>query len=178
MNETSWLYGYFEISMSFPPVAGMWPALWLENEAATTSYVPTASSTHSYGELDMIEWQSQTPNTYNGTIHDWYGTSSVSDQQNNDGSNTATFPMGTNLAAYNTYGVLWTPTEIVWYFNNEEMIAATAANYPQAFSTFNASPMYLMLSNQPGSNWGGSGSVEPSAETVMKVQWVHVWQSP
>jgi beta-glucanase (GH16 family) len=175
-NNTSWTHGYIEVSMSFPPVTGIWPALWLENNPATTSYVPTAESSHAYAELDMIEWQSQIPNTFNGHIHDWVGSGSVSDVQNNDSDSTATFPVGTNLADYNTYGVLWTPTQISWWFNNKLMFTATSTQYPTAFATINASPMYLMLSNQPGSNWGGSGSVHPSAETIMKVQWVHVWQ--
>jgi hypothetical protein len=176
-NNTSWTHGYIEISMAFPVVTGIWPALWLENNTATTSYVPTSSSVHDYGELDIFEWQSQIPNTFNGHIHDWTNTSgSVSDAQNNDNNSTASFPSGTNLANFNTYGVLWTPTQISWYFNNKLLFTATSSQYPEAFAQFNAGPMYLMLGNQPGTNWGGSGSVNPSAATNMQVQWVHVWQ--
>jgi hypothetical protein len=176
-NNTSWTHGYIEISMAFPPVTGIWPALWLENNTATTSYVPTSSSIHDYGELDIFEWQSQIPNTFNGHIHDWTNASgSVSDAQNNDNNSTANIPSGTNLAAFNTYGVLWTPTQISWYFNNQLLFTATSSQYPAAFAQFNSGPMYLMLGNQPGTNWGGSGSVKPSAATNMQVQWVHIWQ--
>jgi beta-glucanase (GH16 family) len=174
-NTTSWLHFYVEISMSFPPTTGVWPALWLENNAATTSYVPKESSTHHYGELDVFEWQSQSPGVFNGTIHDWSG-SPVKDVESNNGHNTANLPSGTKLADYNTYGVLWTETEIQWYFNNKLLLSATSSTYPAAFAILNASPMYLMLGNQAGSNWGGSGSKDPTSETVMKVQWVHVWQ--
>jgi beta-glucanase (GH16 family) len=173
-NYTSWTHGYIEVSMAFPPVSGIWPALWMENNTATTSYVPTASSTHTYGELDIFEWQSQIPTTFNGHIHDWTGSGSMTDAQNNDNNSTAIVPSGTNFADYNTYGILWTPTEIDWYFNNKLLFTATSSQYPEAFATFNSSPMYLMLGNQPGSNWGSGAG--PSAATNMTVAWVHVWQ--
>jgi beta-glucanase (GH16 family) len=146
----------------------------MENNTATTSYVPTASSTHTYGELDIFEWQSQIPTTFNGHIHDWTGSGSMTDAQNNDNNSTAIVPSGTNFADYNTYGILWTPTEIDWYFNNKLLFTATSSQYPEAFATFNSSPMYLMLGNQPGSNWGSGAG--PSAATNMTVAWVHVWQ--
>jgi len=176
-NNTSWTHGYIEVSMAFPPVTGIWPALWLENNTATTSYVPTSSSVHDYGELDIMEWQSQIPNTFSGHIHDWTNASgSLKDAQNNNSNSTANFPSGTNLANFNTYGILWTPTQISWYFNNKLLFTATSSQYPEAFAQFNSGPMYLMLGNQTGTNWGGSGSVSPSAATNMTVQWVHVWQ--
>jgi hypothetical protein len=173
LNNTSWTHGYFEISMSFPPVTGIWPGLWMESNSATTSYVPTSSSTHDFVELDIFEWQSQIPSTFNGHIHDW---ADGTDIQNNDSNSVATLPAGTNLADYNTYGVLWTSTEVVWYFNNQALFTAKASDYAETFGVMNASPMYLMISNGPGSNWGGSGSQSPTSEVVMKVQWVHVWQ--
>ena len=176
-NNTSWTHGYIEVSMAFPPVTGIWPALWLENNTATTSYVPTSSSVHDYGELDIMEWQSQIPNTFSGHIHDWTNASgSLKDAQNNNSNSTANFPSGTNLANFNTYGILWTPTQISWYFNNKLLFTATSSQYPEAFAQFNSGPMYLMLGNQTGTNWGGSGSVSPSAATNMRVQWVHIWQ--
>jgi hypothetical protein len=176
-NNTSWTHGYIEISMAFNPVKGSWPALWMESNTATTSYVPNPSSVHDYGELDIFEWQSQIPNTFNGHIRDWTNASGpVMDAQDNDSSSTASLPSGANLSDFNTYGVLWTPTQISWYFNNQLVLTATSGQYPDAFAELNAGPMYLMLSNQAGSNWGRSGSVTPSAATNMQVQWVHVWQ--
>jgi serralysin len=175
LSNTSWQYGYIEVSMAFPPVTGIWPAIWMESDTATTSYVPTESN-HSYSEVDIFVWQSQIPNTLNGGIHTWVAApgAHVSDVQNNDGHNTASFPRGTNVGNFNTYGVLWTSSQISWYFNNTLVFSATASQYPQAFSVLNSGPMYLMLSNQAGANWQ-VGNSHPTSTADMKVQWVHVW---
>ena len=175
LSNTSWQYGYIEVSMAFPPVMGIWPAIWMESDTATTSYVPTESN-HSYSAVDIFVWQSQTPNTFNGVIHTWVAAAGAqgSDVQNNNGHNTASFPSGTNLGNFNTYGLLWTSSQISWYFNNTLVFSATASQYPQAFSVLNSGAMYLMLSNQAGANWQVGKSL-PTSTADMKVQWVHVW---
>jgi hypothetical protein len=175
LSNTSWQYGYIEVSMAFPPVTGAWPAIWMENNTATTSYVPTAGA-HSYSEVDIFEWQSQIPTSFNGHIHTWVAAAGtqVSDTQNNDSNSTAAVPSGTNLANFNTYGLLWTPTQVSWYFNNKLLFTATSSTYPKAFAVLNTGPMYLMLSNQVGTNWQ-LGNSQPTATSDMKVQWVHVW---
>jgi hypothetical protein len=175
LSNTSWQYGYIEVSMAFPPVTGIWPAIWMESDTATTSFVPTESN-HSYSEVDIFVWQSQIPNTFNGGIHTLVAAAGahVSDVQNTDGHNTANFPSGTNLGNFNTYGVLWTSSQISWYFNNTLVFSATASQYPQAFSVLKSGPMYLMLSNQAGANWQ-VGNSHPTSTADMKVQWVHVW---
>jgi beta-glucanase (GH16 family) len=98
----------------------------------------------------------------------------VTDTQNNDTNSTATVPSGTNLANYHTYGLLWTPTTLSWYFDNKLLFTATSTTYPKAFAVLNAGPMYLMLSNQVGTNWK-LGSSPPTAAVNMTTQWVHVW---
>jgi hypothetical protein len=175
LSNTSWQYGYIEVSMAFPPVTGAWPAIWMENNTATTSYVPTAGA-HSYSEVDIFEWQSQIPTSFNGHIHTWVAAAGtqVSDTQNNDSNSTAAVPSGTNLANFNTYGLLWTPTQVSWYFNNKLLFTATSSTYPKAFAVLNTGPMYLMLSNQVGTNWQ-LGNSQPTATSDMRVQWVHVW---
>jgi hypothetical protein len=174
-SNTSWQYGYIEVSAAFPPVTGEWPAIWLQSNTATTSYVPKAGA-HSYSEVDIFAWQSQIPTTFNGHIHTWVAAAGaqVSDAQNNDTNSTASFPNGTNLGNFNTYGVLWTSSQVSWYFNNTLLFSATASQYPQAFSVLNAGPMYLMLSNQAGANWQ-VGNSDPTSTADMKVEWVHVW---
>jgi Glycosyl hydrolases family 16 len=175
LSNTSWQYGYIEVSMAFPPVTGAWPAIWMESDTATTSYVPTESN-HSYSQVYIFAWQSQIPNTFNGGFHTLVAAAGahVSDVQNNDGHNTASFPSGTNLGNFNTYGVLWTSSQISWYFNNKLLFTATSSTYPKAFDVLNAGPMYLMLSNQAGANWQ-VGNSYPTSTADMKVQWIHVW---
>jgi len=168
----AWTYGYFEIRMAFNPVAGNWPALWMR--PVQTIGDPSANG----GELDIFEWQSQTPNEFYGTAHVW---SNGADMGNNNSSNAAQAPAGTNFANYNNYGVLWTPTHITWFLNNVPMGTLSTAAPP--FSTvFGGSESYfLILGEQAGCNWIYAqdapcpGQVSP---LNMKVQWVHVYQLP
>ena len=73
--------------------------------------------------------------------------------------------------------MLWTPTQVSWYFNNKLLFTATSTTYPTAFSVLNAGPMYLMLTNQVGANWS-LGNSPPTSTSDMTVQWVHVWGAP
>jgi beta-glucanase (GH16 family) len=147
--------------MAFSPVTGSWPALWL---------IPTAGITDpqgEHGEIDIFEWQSQAPTTFYGNIHDWIG---KTDMQNNDSDSVFALPAGTNLANYHTYGVLWTPTTISWYFDNTLMGTASA------FAIFGAQSYYLIMGQQIGTDWT-EPPVGLTANTLtMNVNWVHVFQ--
>ena len=175
LANTSWQYGYIEVNAAFANVAGEWPALWMQSNTGATSYVPTVTN-HQYAEIDIFEWQGFIPTTFNGHVHAWEAAagSNVSDIQNNDSNSTAALPGGTNLNQYHTYGLLWTPIEVSWYFDNQLMLTATSTTYPTIFSYLNAGPAYLLLTNQVGNNWS-LGSGVPSSATNMTVQWAHVW---
>jgi beta-glucanase (GH16 family) len=158
-------FGYFEVSMKWENTAkGAWPAFYLLPvqwiEGATTD-----------GEIDVMEGQGGAyPNTVFGTVHEWVN--SV-DEWNNESSNAFTVPAGTNLSQYNTYGVLWTPGSITWYFNNQPMF--TVNDYPPVIDSQN---YYLILASQEGVNWtlGNTSGVRRSTTFPVQVQWVHVWQ--
>jgi beta-glucanase (GH16 family) len=130
------------------------------------------------GELDLFEWQSQTPNMFIGTAHVWENGVDIA---NNDTSNSSPVPGGTDFANYNTYGVLWTPTGISWYLNNVlmETISTTSAPYSTAFGA--SQSYFLILGEQAGCNWIYSQTVSCPGQVSplnMQVQWVHVYQSP
>ena len=140
-----WIYGYFEVSMKFQPVTGSWPALWMQ--PVIENGASTGTDNITYGELDLFEWQDENPTTFYGTLHVWKNNSDIG---NSDSNNAWPVPSGTNLANYNTYGVLWTPTEISWYFNNALLgsFSTTAAPFNTVFA--GQQPYYLMLGQQIG----------------------------
>jgi beta-glucanase (GH16 family) len=159
----AWSPGFYvEVSMAFDPVSGSWPAIWMLGVDNVLS--PSSEK----GELDILEWQSQTPTMFNGTVHDWRGGQDV---QNNDGSNATAVPSGTDFTQYHTYAALMTPTTVTWYFDNKEMHSY------QTFPIFNSQLNYLIIGDQMGCNWSyGSCSGGTPSSMNMKVQWVHVFQ--
>lgn len=156
-------YGYIEISMAFDPDTGNWPALWLQG-------VPdVGSSPYTGPELDMLEWQSNTPSLYYGTIHSWAGGTST--QQ---GITPTVSPTWSN---YNVYGVLWTPTTISWYLNNTLLGSESTTSAPYNTVFAGQIPLFLIMSVTAGCNfeYPCSGQVSP---TNMQVQSIHLFQAP
>ncbi len=173
----SWTFGYIEVSMAFNPATGNWPALWMLpiewNQSAGANY----SNGLPYGELDLFEWFSDHPTLGHGTVHVWENNSDIA---NNYGANTWPLPAGTILSNFNTYGVLWTPRAISWYFNNQlvETFSTAGAHFNAVFA--GKQSYALILSEQSGCNgvYGGCSADTLSSPLNMRVQWVHVYIPP
>lgn len=166
-----WLYGYFEVSMLFDPDTGHWPALWFQGVSTI------GTSPYTGPELDIFEWQSlisntSAPNQFNGTLHVWSA-----------GVDTASRGVTPQVSAitwsnYNTYGVLWTPTEVCWYLNNVLMgscQSTTGSPYNTVFAgQYN---LFLIFDTGPGCNftYPCSGQNTP---LNMQIQSVRVFQAP
>jgi beta-glucanase (GH16 family) len=168
----AWTYGYFEISMRFNPVTGSSPAFYMVPEAEVTGN--TASDGVYYGELDGFEWQSNMPTNGLATVHVWRNQVDV---KNNNSTDIWTLPGGTDLSEYNTYGVLWTPTRITWYFNNVQVNTVDTTISPYNLTFAGQQAYFIILGQQPGCNSVPTctGQVSP---LDMKVQWVHVYAPP
>jgi beta-glucanase (GH16 family) len=150
---------------------GSWPALWMLPVGQSTG----ATTGENGGEIDIMEGQGgASPNTTFGTVHNWVNGVDVS---NNEGSNAYTFPKSVNLSQYHVYGVLWTPGQVSWYFDNEFLYSAS---FPDpAYPAYGTEPYYLILANQEGVEWDfGDLSGVRSRDMQMQVDWVHVWQLP
>jgi beta-glucanase (GH16 family) len=174
-NYRAWHSGYFEVRMKFSPTTGSSPAIWMMPEEENQP--STITNGMDFGELDIFEWQSNTPTTGYATAHVWLGNSGAYEISNNNTDHAWTAPAGTNFADYNSYGVLLTSTSIKWYFNNilVKTLDTTTTPWNAAYSgTLSYS---LILSQQAGCNWTSicMGQVSP---LDMQIQWVHVYGSP
>ncbi len=161
-------YGYFEVRMKWDVTTGAWPALWM---IPTQSFVSAPET----GELDLFEGQGDPANaqTFFGTIHDWQTINGKAvDVANNGGHNAFAIP-GVDFSALHTYGVLWVPGQVTWYFDDQPVL--TSPTYP----IFDQQTYYLMLSAQEGANWTSGNTAGVSASSInLYVAWVHVWQAP
>jgi beta-glucanase (GH16 family) len=176
-SSRAWTLGYIEISMAFNPVMGNWPALWMLPLNWNQSMGANYSDDLPYGEIDLFEWFSDHPALGYSTVHVWDNNRDVA---TNEHTNTWPLPPGTILSGFNTYGVLWTPTTISWYFNNRlvETFSTTAAPFNAVFA--GEQPYALILSEQSGCDgiYGVCSDATLSSPLDMQVQWVHVYSPP
>jgi len=171
----AWHSGYFEVSMKFDPVTGSSPGIWMMPEEENQP--STITDGINFGELDLFEWQSNTPTTGYATAHVWLGGSGKNEIANNNNDHAWTLPKGTNLADYNSYGVLLTSTSISWYFNNVLVKSLDTTSAPWNAAYGGTLSYFLILNQNANCNWTNPcpGQVSP---LDMQVQWVHVYTLP
>jgi beta-glucanase (GH16 family) len=155
-------YGFFEVRAKMPAstIAGLQETLWLypENEQANS------------GEIDYAEFFSSNPTLDIPTLH-YPGQSASSDP------NSTSYDCTLNPATYNTYALLWTPTNLTVYYNGNVCISD---NYTTvAPSSFNTPEMLCFTAALGVDDLGDSANAVTSktqtpAET--SIQWVRTWQ--
>jgi len=176
-------YGYFEARIHFDPTLGKvsrgYPSWW----SLSTHYskVKEMFNSDHWAELDFLEVYTPGFADYNGdfvgTVHDWANKSKTHYQNKN---NVQPLPKDTDFNQWHTYGCLWQPGRVTWYFDNKALMtqkySATAPPDPLANGTTVPTPagvfyfldtdpegMLLVLGSDP--NW------------PMYVDWVRVWQA-
>ena len=144
-------YGYFDVRAKLPAGQGFWPAFWLMPENG--SWPP---------ELDVMEDLGGNPNTVYMTSH-------------SDATGTHTYlqsaaPVSGTTTSFHDYGVLWTPTELVWYIDGNEVAE-------QATPSDMHTPMYMLLNLGVGDStaWGGGPNGSTPTSATMQVDYVHAY---
>ena len=161
-HSKAWRYGYFEVRMRWEAVAGAWPAIWMlpvQHFQNRTTHV---------GELDIFEAQGATPRVFYGTIHEW---NQRQDVKNNKPWNHYQLPASVDPSHFHTYGLLWQPGRVTWYFDDRAFFSAAT------YSIFDQQDYYLILASQEGVNWK-YGDLQDVTVSQMDVQvdWVRIWQ--
>lgn len=145
--------------MRWDVTIGAWPAIWMMP-------VQGVLAEGEHGEIDNFEGQGGESDWFFGTIHDWQANGTITDRACH-----VLAPAGTDYAQYHTYGLLWTPGQITWYFDNQAL--GSVDTYP----VFEAEDYYLILSMIEGSNWTYGSLTDVTASSIaMSVDWVRVWQ--
>jgi hypothetical protein len=155
-------YGYYEARMKWSPVTGAWPAFWLLS-------LESAVTTGEWGEIDIFEGQGALPNHYFGTVHDWHAVNGVRTHTFN-ANNDYVFS-SVDYSQFHTYGVLWEPGTITWYFDNQPLISAPAP------AVMDSQDVEVILTSGEGVNWTyGNTTGVTSQDIKLNVDWVRVWQ--
>lgn len=165
----AWRFGYFEARMKWDPALALhgfgWPAFWGRDWDGGANWTITS-------ELDIFEAYHETAQpfvgAYSGTIHNWAG-----DHYSNAPNTSGVVPSWTNWDTWHTYGALWEPGRVQWFFDGQPLhsqeYGPDKAPVPNgwglpvgAFTEFDKRPQYLIF---------GAGDQWP-----LSVDYIRVWQ--
>ena len=169
-------YGYYECRCILPKGQGLWSAFWMTN-----SNVSKESDDATQGaELDIME----SPFWHLGGSRSWKITQNIhysGYDLKTKYKNVGIFSLDNDpYENYNTYGLLWTPEEYVFYINGRE-VARTS------YGGISTQPEYMILSCEvdggDGSpTFGWSGNIEKNDKATFraeyKVDYVRAYKLP
>ena len=154
-------YGYYEASIKFPAVNGIWGAFWM-----MCGEVSAVDGTSVDGvEVDIIESAYGNKGEYNHAMHwDGYG---------DDHQKTAKTMRDNAIydGEYHTFGFWWTEEEYIFYVDGVETWRTTAAGICNK-------PGYMKLTVE-GASWAGLTrfNAKKNLPAQMLVDYVKVWDT-
>lgn len=155
-----WRYGYFEARMKWDVQAGAWPEFRLDSGLSGAT-----SST----SIDVFQGQAAQPHTFNASVSAYSG----STQTFESSPTSADLPTSTDFTQFHTYGVLWTPGQVTWYFDDQKLFSSAVPTASDAQS------YYLILGMLEGVGFNLGSTTGVSATNLnLYVDWVRVWKAP
>jgi Glycosyl hydrolases family 16 len=141
-------FGYFEARMKFPAGMGTWPSFWLLGAGSL------AQPQTKYGEIDVVEFYGNQPDTAYAASHVWHRIGSEE-------------PVGTLQAStvyglstgFHTYSVLVRSDLTTWYVDGVPQLQTPTL--PE-----NREPLYMMVCYALGGGWPTYGAKDPSFTEV------------
>jgi beta-glucanase (GH16 family) len=158
MHKRFWKYGKIEARIQVPSAKGIWPAFWMLGENFDSVGWPRC------GEIDIMEHPSGGNLNYASMHWDLNG------HQYYTGQISCGAVCG---AAYHTYGLEWTPTELRWYFDGVNFHTGNITiNDTEEFHN----PFFILLNVAVGGDWPGPPDGTTTFPQRMFVDWVRVYQ--
>lgn len=163
-DRFSQAYGRFEVRARMPVtrLPGAHSAIWLFPNRQTYGVWPTS------GEIDIAEWFSADPTHVYPSVH--YGSNGGKN------SNTGFDNVVSNVSAFHTYRVDWTPTTMKFYYDGNlawqhSWTGLTSLVGSQPFDK----PFNVILGQGWGQLWNAPVAGTPNNH-LMVVDWVRVWK--
>lgn len=157
-------YGELEARIKLPAGQGLWPAFWSLGSDYDRVGLP-----HS-GEIDVMEALGNDPFTVYGSIH---GPSA--DSPNGYGMTTYTHSRASLAAGFHVYGVIWSPSKIVFTLDGVPYAARSRASLGRGDRWVFNKPFYLILDLAVGGYWPGQPNASTRFPASMLVDWVRVY---
>ena len=150
-------HGYVEMRAKLPRGRGLWPAFWM----LTTHYVEDVP------EIDVMEFLGQDVDTLYHTYHYF-------DIQDN--WRKISTPSHTTIATdwtqdFHTFGMAWSPTEIIYYVDGEETRRITDQDY-----VIPNQSMYLIANLAVGGNWPGAPDADTQFPATFEIDYIRAYK--
>ena len=156
-------YGKVEVRMRTNAKHGNSPAAWIRNDPSRHKL---------YSEIDIME-SFDTIMQVVHSIHSEYTVNNKEHSEKND------FRKNINVTKWHVYGIIWTPTEVIWTIDGKETGRYRKSNSSSMLSkhqwTFDQ-PMFLRL-NQSLCNGNMGLFPDTKATYVTEFDWIRVYQS-
>ncbi|MGQ3053537.1 MAG: glycoside hydrolase family 16 protein [Roseateles sp.] len=162
-NKVSFTYGKVEARMKLPTGKGVWPAFWTLGTDIATNPWPKS------GEIDIMEFVPQTPNSTYGTLHG----PGYSGAQGIGKSVDLGAPV---INDFHTYTIVKRPNEIIWYVDGKEFHRLTPANLPAGGTWVFEKPFFVILNLAVGGDWPGAPDATTPLPARMLVDWVRIYK--
>jgi beta-glucanase (GH16 family) len=150
-------HGYFETRAKLPAGKGLWPAFWL----LPTHYVEDIP------EIDVMEFLGDKVDRIYHTYHyfdpsdNWRKTSTPSFQSTAVDWTTS----------FHTFGMAWSPTEIIWYVDGKEARRVSSADYLIAKQS-----MYLIINLAVGGSWPGAPDADTEFPAEFEIDYIRAYK--
>ena len=154
-------FGRFEARIKLPAARGMWPAFWLMPQDPAESW-PIE------GEIDIMEWGGNKPNTVIGAAHfgkHW--------PENVHYSETLLMPTAWH-EEFHVFALNWELGKISWEVDGRAHGSVTPRTISPWRWVFNDKPFYIILNMAVGGNIGGEVFAEDLPATML-IDWVRVY---
>lgn len=155
-------YGRIEARLRVPSATGVWPAFWMRPQEKVYGGWPTS------GEIDVMEYVSQTPNQLYGTVHfDFFG------HEEDGGVYELDRPVSDD---YHVVALEWTPSSIDWFVDGGHYHSFDSSRDIQQRRPFDED-FYLVLNVAVGGTWP-EDPVPQDYPAELRVDWVRVYRDP
>ena len=146
-------HGYVEMRAKLPAGRGLWPAFWL----LTTHYVEDVP------EIDVMEFLGQDVDTLYHTYHYF----DIEDNWRKISTPSYTVTAENWTLDFHTFGMAWSPTEIIYYVNGVETRRITDEDY-----LITGQAMYLIANLAVGGNWPGSPDASTQFPATFEIDYI------
>jgi hypothetical protein len=145
-------YGYFEMRARLPGGRGIWPAFWM-----------VAKTQEEHLEIDIME------SIGSDTAHVYQSTHLKASR--GKGIHVKVRPEGFDYTtAAHSYGMEWTPDELVFYVDGIETTKTDGAPFRDA------PPMYMIANLAVGGDWAGKPDSDTHFPAVMRIDHIRAYR--
>ena len=150
-------HGYVEMRAKLPKGRGLWPAFWMLPQHWVED-VP---------EIDVMEFLGQDVDRLYNTYHYF----DVADNWRQISTPSFQVVAEDWTEKFHTFGMAWSPTDIVWYVDGVESNRIDAASYDIANQ-----PMHLIANLAVGGNWPGSPDDATEFPATFEIDYIRAYK--